>query len=88
MKSMAYAGKHITHFYKNVPVTVIVEGIGIKYLELNNLAIAMLIFANEVFIRIGLLRVLVQKLHVGVSWRRIQVVIQLLDILSVVSLGP
>ena len=84
---MAHAGGHNTHFDKNVPVTVFVEGVGVKYLELNNLATAMLIFANEIFIRIGLLRVLVQKLHVGVSWRGIQVVIQLLDILSMISLG-
>ena len=57
-------GKHFTYLDENVPVTVLVKGIGIKYLELNNLATAMLIFANEIFIRIGPLWVLVQKLHV------------------------
>jgi hypothetical protein len=80
-------GKHVTHLDENVPVTVLVKGIGIKYLELDNLATAMLIFANEIFIWIGPLRVLVQKLHVGVSRRGIQVIIQFLDVLSVISLG-
>jgi hypothetical protein len=81
-------GEHNTHFDEHVPVTVFVEDVGIKYLELNHLATAMLIFANEIFIRISLLRILVQKLHVGVSRRGIQIIIQLLDVLPVIPLGP
>jgi len=80
-------GGQVAHLDENVPVTVLVKGIGVKYLELNNLATAMPIFANDVFIWIGPLRVLVQKLHVGVSRRGIQVIIQFLDVLSVISLG-
>jgi hypothetical protein len=44
----------------------------------------MLILANEIFVRIGLLRIFVQKLHVRVSRRRIQVIVQFLDIFSMI----
>jgi hypothetical protein len=71
MRTIAHAGKHSTHFDKNVPVTVFIEDVGVQYLELNDLATPMLILANDILIRIGLLRVFVQKLHVGMSRRRI-----------------
>jgi hypothetical protein len=88
MRTVAHAGKTSTHFDKNVPVTVFVEDVGVKYLELDDLATAMLVLTNDILIRIGLLRVFVQKLHVGVSRRRIQVIVQFLDIFSVIPLRP
>jgi hypothetical protein len=85
-KSLTRGGTN-THLNEDIPVPVFIEDVGVKYLELDNLATAMLILANEIFIRIGLLWILVQKLHVRVSRRRIQVIVQLLDVLSVISLG-
>jgi hypothetical protein len=54
---------------ENVPVTVFIEDIGVKDLELDNLAAAMLVLADEIFVWISLLRVFVQELHVRVSRR-------------------
>jgi hypothetical protein len=73
MRIIAHApGKqYSTHFHKNVPVTVFIEYVSVKYLELGNLTTAMLILPNEIFVRIRLLRIFVQKLHVRVSRRRI-----------------
>jgi len=74
MRTIPYASgkyQYSTHFNKNVPVTVFIEYVSVKYLELDNLTTTMLILANEIFVRIGLLRVFVQKLHVRVSRRRI-----------------
>jgi hypothetical protein len=48
----------------------------------------MLVFADEIFVRISLLRVFVQELHVRVGRRRVQVVVQLFHVFSVVPLGP
>ena len=88
MRTIGHTRKYSTHFDKNVPVTVFIEDVGIKYLKLGDLATAMLILANDILVRIGLLRVLVQKLHVGVSRRRIKVVVQFLDIFSMIALRP
>jgi len=63
------ARKCNTHFDENVPVTVFIEGIRVKDLELDNLATAVLVFADEIFVWISLLRVFVQKLHVRVGRR-------------------
>jgi hypothetical protein len=88
MSTIGHARKYGTHFDKNIPVTVFIEDVGVKYLELGDFATAMLVLTNDILVRIGLLRVLVQKLHVGVSRRRIKVVVEFLDIFSMIALRP
>jgi hypothetical protein len=71
LSSFTLAGKRHTHFDENVPVTIFVEGIGVKNLKLDNLTTAVLVFAHEIFVWICLLWILVQKFHVRVGRRRI-----------------
>lgn len=69
-----------------VPVSVLVKAVCVQDLELGNISPAVHILLHKIFVRITLLRVLVEKLHVRVRRRRIQVVIEFLDIFAVITL--
>ena len=77
---MAYLDKHI-------PVPVLVQGVSIEKLVFRDLAPTILVLANQLVVGIGALGVLVQKLHVRVRRGGVQIVVQLLDVLAMISLG-
>ena len=73
-------------FDLNVEVTVTVEDARIDQLELGVLARAPPVLAVELRVRELSLRIFVQALHVRVSWRRVEVIIDLLDVLAMIAL--
>lgn len=75
-----------TNLDEDVPVAVVVERIRVGDLKLGNVAAAVGRLADELLVRVRPLRVLVQHLHVRVGRRRVEVPVQLLDVLAVVAL--
>jgi hypothetical protein len=73
-------------FHENIPVTVLFEGVSVQYLVLVNVSTTIGALSNELLVRIWPLWILVKILHVRMRRRGIKIVIQLLDILSVIAL--
>ena len=75
---MAYLDKHI-------PVPVLVQGVSIKKLVFRDLAPTILVLANQLIVGIGALGILVQKFHVRVRRGGVQIVVQFLDVFSMIT---
>lgn len=75
------------HLNEDIPVPIIVKDIGVGNFKLANVPSTVVTLSNELLVRVRSLRVLVEVLHVRMSRGRIQVVIDFLDVLSVVSWG-
>ena len=72
----------------HVEVTTVVEDPGVEELELGLLAPAPRVLLDEARVRVLVLRVLVERPHVGVGRRGVEVEVVLLDVFAVVALGP
>ena len=77
---------HGTDLDEHVPVPIILKQVSVQNLVLRYVASALLVLLYELLVRVSLLRILVQELHVRVCWSRIQIVVQLLDIFAVITL--
>src|SRR5262245_31128526 len=80
--------RRLPAFDEDVGVTVVLEYTRVEKLELRLGAPAAAALRQERGIRIRRLRILVEKLHVRVSRRGIEVEVVLLHVLAMVSLGP
>src|SRR5207253_10436762 len=72
---------------ENIKVAIIVENAGIQKLVLELLPTTRLIGTHQVVVGIGRLRVLVERLHIGMGGRAIEVEVVLLHVLAVIALG-
>ncbi len=72
---------------EHVEVAVAVEHAGVEQFVLGLVPAAAAVGVDEVGVRVGRLRVLVQVLHVRVGRRRVEVEVVLLDVLAVVALA-
>jgi hypothetical protein len=71
-----------------VEVSIVVEHARIQQLVFQLQPTALPVDPHEVFVGIRGLRILVEILHVGVSWRAVETeVVALLDVLAVVAFG-
>jgi hypothetical protein len=73
--------------YEHVEVAVLVEDAGVEELVLHVVPRAPAVCLHQIGVRIRRLRVLVEKLHVRVGWRAVEVEVVLLDVLAVVALA-
>ena len=72
-------------FHEDVEVPVLVEDAGVEQLVLHLLAGAAAIRLDQVAVRVGRLRVLVEILHVRVGRGAVEIKVVLLDVLAVVA---
>ena len=72
---------------EHVEVAVLVEHAGVEQLVLGLIPAPLVIRANQVVVRIGGLRILVQVAHVRVRGRGVEVEVVLLDVLPMVAFG-
>ena len=80
-------GRRLGVFDEDVEVAVVVEHAGVEQLVLGLVLAAAAVGRDEVVVRIGRLRILVQVLHVRVRRRRVEVEVVLLHVLAVVALA-
>ena len=78
-------GRCLGILHEHVEVAVLLEDPGVEELVLELVAAAPPVRLHQVGVRIGRLRVLVQKLHVRVGRRAVEVEVVLLDVLAVVA---
>ena len=74
-----------TDLDEHIPVLVVVESVGVGDFEFSNISTSIAAFPNQRVVGIFSLRVLVEILHVRMRRRRVEVVVELLDIFSVIS---
>src|SRR5438876_11193310 len=74
-------------FRKDIEVAVVIKGSAVDEFKLSCAQTASPIFLDQTRIRKFRLRIFVERLHVGMRWRRVEVVIELLYILAVIALG-
>jgi hypothetical protein len=74
-----------THFYEHVPVSILVEDVRVHELEFGHLSAPVPALLPELLVGELGLGVLVQELHVRVRWCRVEVVVHLFDVFTVVS---
>ena len=72
---------------ERVEVAIALEDARVDELVLHVALAASAVLAHEIVVGIGLLRILVEVLHVGVGGRAVEVVVVLLDVLAVVALA-
>lgn len=75
-----------TNLNKNIPITIFFECIRIQNFILGDVTTTILVLSHKLLVRIASLRVLVEKLHVRMSRSGVQVIVQLFDIFTVISL--
>lgn len=75
----------LAYLNEDIPVPVIIESIGVGDLVLLNISGPLSRLLNELLVGEAALRVLVQELHVGVGGCRVEVVVQLFDVFSMVA---
>ncbi len=73
------------YFHNDIKVSALVENARIDQLVLSIVFGSPLIFVNQLCVRKFGLRVFVQILHVGMSWRIVQVKVILFHVLAMVS---
>ena len=73
-------------FDDHVEITIVVENAGVDELELQIAFAAPAVFFNQPPVRKFRLRVLVEKFHVGVGRRRVEIKIILFNVFAVVAL--
>src|SRR5207249_4985537 len=74
-------------FRKDIEVAVVIKGSAVDEFKLSCAQTAAPIFLDETPIRKFRLRVFVKRLHVRMRRRRVEVVVELLYILTVIALG-
>ena len=74
-----------THLDKDIPISILLKRIGIQNLVLADIPTSMSRFLLQLLVREFALGVLVKELHVRVGRGGIEVVVELLDIFSVVT---
>ncbi len=80
-------GRRLGVFHEDVEVAVAVEDSRVEQLVLHLVAVAAAVGPHEVVVRVGLVRILVEVLHVGVGGGGVEVEVVLLDVLAVVALA-
>lgn len=75
-----------TYLDKDIPISILVKDIGVHEFVLLNIPSTSDALPDKLLVGVRLLRVLVQVLHVRMRRRRIQIPVQLLAVLSMVSL--
>src|SRR5277367_3881875 len=78
-------GRRFRIFNKNVEVAVVVEDAGVEQLVFLFVARALAVGLDEVVVRIGAMRVLVEVLHVGVRGSAVEVEVVLLYVLAMIT---
>src|SRR5699024_7321193 len=79
-------GANFCIFNKYIKIAVVFENPGVGNLVFSLRFISLLIGLNQIIIGKGLLGIFVEILHIGMGGRVIKVIIQLLDVLTVVAL--
>jgi hypothetical protein len=74
-------------FDEDIEVFVLVEQPGVDQFELRILLAASPVLPYQPFVRIGRLRIFVEHPRIGIRRRRVQVVVEFLDVLAVIALG-
>ena len=74
-------------FCKDIEVAVVIKGSTVDEFKLSCAQAAPPIFLDQTRIRKFRLRVFVERLHVGMRRRRVEVVVELLYVLTVIALG-
>src|SRR5206468_7412405 len=74
-------------FRKDIEVAVVIKGSAVDEFKLGCAQTAPPIFLDETRIRKFRLRVFVKRLHVRMRRRRVEVVVELLYVLTVIALG-
>ncbi len=72
---------------KEIEVAIPIEDAGVDQLELSVARASFPVFLSQTFVGVSLLRIFVEGLHVGMGRRRIEVVVILFDVLSVIALS-
>ncbi len=80
-------GRCLRVFHEHIEIALLVEDPRIFQFELRIVARPPPVLFHQLFIGKGRLRILIERLHVGMRGRRIQVVIAFLHVLPVVALG-
>ena len=70
---------------KDIPVPVLIEGIGIHEFVFNDIPRPALALLNELLIRELTLRIFVEVLHVRVGRSAVEVIVELLDVLAMIA---
>lgn len=87
MNILQYAsGMGRTYLDEHIPVTILIKAIRVKNLKLWDIPTTVHVLSNEIFVWVTLLRILVEELHVRMRRGRVQIVVELLDIFTVVPL--
>jgi hypothetical protein len=79
-------GRIYTNLHKDVPISIIIKDVRVKNLKLWRFATTSRVLAHELLIGIRSLRILVEELHIRMRWSGVQVVIELFDVFTVVTL--
>src|SRR5437868_13129175 len=74
-------------FCKDIEVAVVSKGSTVDEFKLSCAQATLPIFLDQTRIRKFRLRVFVERLHVGMRRRRVEVVVELLYVLTVIALG-
>src|SRR5438046_9320862 len=74
-------------FRKDIEVAVVIKGSTVDEFKLSCPQTAPPIFLDQTRIRKFRLRVFVERLHVRMRWRRVEVVVELFYILTMIALG-
>ena len=75
---------HLTHLDEDVPVSVLVKQLRVHELELGDISASVLVLLLELVVGVLSLGVFVQVLHVRVRRGRVEVVVDLFDVFTVV----
>lgn len=75
----------LTHLDKDIPIPILIKYIRIQNLKLIHLPTAMRRLLDQLIVRVLVLRVFVEELHVGVGRGRVEVVVEFFDVFAVVG---
>ena len=76
----------LTHLHKDIPIAILVKRVRVQDFILGHVPAPLLILGHKLLIGEPSLRILVQKLHIRMRRRRIEVVVQLLHVFAMVPL--
>lgn len=77
--------KNKANLDKDIPVSIVIPDVSVGDLILVDLPVPSNVFVDDLLVRVPSLRVLVQELHVRVGRGRVEVVVEFLNVLSVVT---
>jgi hypothetical protein len=75
-----------TDLNEDVPIAIVVEGVCVQNFKFWDIPSTSLTLMNQLFVREGPLRILVEEFHVGVCWRRVEVPVEFFDVLAMITL--